>query len=178
MNVYTCKKFLPNFLIYIAVATVVRVFFILIDNYNYNPFVSKPEILLSFAIVLIALDAALLVGYTVYYIKDFVTIFMARKTDKLKTVEGEIQNLKLGDYYFGSKDTFTVNGVEFCLNKRSRKPGYNKQAVYGGVFSEEGKSVKISYVERKSKRYIMSIDIFEQKQQDDFVMRSDLYESV
>lgn len=37
------------------------------------------------------------------------------------------------------------------------QPGYSRVAAHGGVLNKEGMYVKISYIECKNERYIMSI---------------------
>lgn len=146
MNTYTCRHYIPNFLIIIATLIPLAIGIYMALNYN-NPFARNKRKLLCEAIIFIAIGITMLSVYLFSYFDNYAHIYAKIGTDEVRMVEGQVCNLETTDFLEARSDHFTVNGVDFWISYNRTTPGYNKPAAYGGVINKDGLWVRITYIE-------------------------------
>ncbi len=127
MNLYTCECFYPNLLVITVTLIPIAVGIFYLFN------LKKKNIKLSYAVALICFGVVFLSIYILSYVDHYQSIFLAKDTDRLKTVEGTLTNLETTGFWEGRCDKFYVDNTEFMVSTDPLYPGYHRPAVYTGA---------------------------------------------
>ena len=125
-----------------------------------NPYVDKRFNLILFGVVFSVLGLLVSVMCSFDVVSNYKDIVIPYCNGEYLEVEGQVENLEIEPFLGKGNDSFSVNGIEFDIGS-STKPGYQKQAAYGGKITENGQEVKIKYIEAHGFNYIMSLSIVE-----------------
>lgn len=156
-NIYDFAVYIPNILYLLPFALLGIGIYLLINLKN--PYVDKRFNLILFgaAFCIVGLYSSVMCSLAI--VSSYKDIVVPYCNGNYLVVEGQVDNLETSPFLGNGNDTFTVNDVEFEIG--NSKPGYQKQAAYGGKITENGQKVKIKYIHSDDTNYIMSLSIAE-----------------
>ena len=125
-----------------------------------NPYVDKRFNLILFGMIFSVLGLFASVMCSLDVVSSYKDIVIPYCNGEYLETQGPVENLETKPFLGKGNDSFTVNDIEFDIGN-STKPGYQKQAAYGGKITENGQKVKIKYIESGGFNYIMSLSITE-----------------
>lgn len=156
-KIYDCTYYIPS-LFYLIPFLFLGVGIFLLINLK-NPYLEKRITALIFCVIFIVsglFSSFLVVSEVIHSYKNIVIPY---KNGEYLEIEGEVKDIKITPFLGNGNDTFSVNGVEFEVG--NSKPGYQKQAAYGGKITENGQKVRIRYISDNNCNYIMSLEMEE-----------------
>lgn len=154
-NIYDFAVYIPSIFYLIPILLLgIGVYFLL--NIK-NPYVEKRISLLLFGIIFSVVGLVSTVLCSIEVVSSYKNIVIPYYNGNYYEIEGQVDNLKTTSFLGNGIDTFTINNVEFEVG--NSKPGYQKQAAYGGAITQNGQVVKIKYIHSYDVNYIMSISV-------------------
>lgn len=91
-------------------------------------------------------------------IKDYQQIILPYEKGAYRTVVGKVDNFVPMPYDGHRMESFKINGVYFEYSDFVVQQGYTTTKSHGGVITGNGQDLKIGYIRRDGKNYIVYIE--------------------